>query len=116
MEKLTSQDMFAWVMVTLVILQSFSTVYTARKNARALREEKNAPMVSLEKRLTKVEAHLDNDYLRFEHTERDLLNFKSGLQVICHGVLALLNHELHDGNSDEIQAALKGLNEWMLGR
>ena len=114
MDNLTAQDAFTWIMVSLVLLQSFSTVYIARKNARALRDEKTAPIRLLEERVTKVEQMLKNDYLRFEHDEKDIVQMKSGLQVICKGVLALLNHEIHNGNGDEMQDALKGLNAWML--
>ena len=114
--EITSQQLFTWIMVSLVLLQSFSTVYTARKNAKSLKEEKDAPIKALEERISKCEVKLGNDYLRFEHTERDIMNMKAGLTVICQGVLALLNHELHDGNSDEMQEALRGLNSWMLGR
>ena len=114
MDKITSQDVFTWVVVSFVLLQSFSTAYTARKNAKALRDEKSAPLRALEQRVDKMEQMLQNDYLRFEHDEKDLVQMKAGLQVICKGVLALLNHEIHNGNGDEMQDALKGLNAWML--
>lgn len=114
--EITSQQALTWLAVTLVLCNIFSTLYTARKNAKALKAEHDAPLRALEERMAKVEVKLSNDYIRFQEEERELMTMKSGLTVICQGVLALLNHELHNGNADEMQDALKGLNAWMLGR
>lgn len=52
---------------------------------------------------------LDNDNRRINSLEE-------GQRAVCRGVLALLNHELHNGNTDEMEAAQAGINTYLINR
>ena len=48
---------------------------------------------------------LASDKLRLDTHDREIHALQDGNQVLCAGVLALLDHELHNGNSDQMQRA-----------
>lgn len=56
-----------------------------------------------------VDEKLSNDKERIDGLEE-------GQRAICRGVLALLNHELHNGNSDEMEKAQAGINNYLIER
>ena len=75
----------------------------------------------LEPRFAEIDNKLSNDKARIdEHTRQlnDLTSRTDGLEngqkVLCRGVLALLNHELHNGNNDEMEKAQAGMNEYLI--
>jgi len=37
-----------------------------------------------------------------------------GIKALSRGVLALLNHALHNGNNDELEKAQQGINEYLI--
>ena len=43
-------------------------------------------------------------------------DLKEGQRVMCVAVMALLNHELHNGNADEMHNASAGLNNYLINR
>lgn len=43
-------------------------------------------------------------------------SLEEGQRAICRGVLALLNHELHNGNTDEMERAQNGINNYLIER
>lgn len=40
---------------------------------------------------------------------------RAGIKALCAGVRALLEHELHNGNSDELKTASDAINNWVNG-
>lgn len=56
-----------------------------------------------------VDAKLDRDKRRIEGLEE-------GQKAICRGVLALLNHELHNGNTDELEQAQAKISDYLINR
>lgn len=45
-----------------------------------------------------------------------IADLREGQRVMCVAVMALLNHDLHNGNSDEMNRALNGLNDYLINR
>lgn len=52
-----------------------------------------------------TERKLSNDKVRLDGHDRAIQGLTSSNEVLCAGVLALLDHELHNGNADQMQKA-----------
>lgn len=55
------------------------------------------------------------DKLKLDEHERDLAYLKKGQEVLCSGVVALLDHQLHNGNTDQMQDARDELQKYLSG-
>lgn len=53
---------------------------------------------------------------RIAESQDHIADLREGQRVICIAVMALLNHDLHNGNSDEMTDALTGINSYLLNR
>lgn len=67
--------------------------------------------------------HCEDAEARFKQGEKHIAenhdhisDLKEGQRVMCVAVMALLNHELHNGNSDEMHKASTGLNDYLINR
>lgn len=67
--------------------------------------------------------HCEDAEDRFKRGEKHIAenhdhitDLKEGQRVLCVAVMALLNHELHNGNSDEMSKASAGVNEYLINR
>ncbi len=59
---------------------------------------------------------LDNDKRRLDEHDRQISDIRRGQMVNCAGVQALLEHELHNGNTTEMQDASKAIDKWLRER
>ena len=48
--------------------------------------------------------------------DEQLAALKEGQRVTCEARMALLGHELHNGNADEMQEASRKLNQYLVNR
>lgn len=98
LDKVTPEAMqtFLWVAAALVAfaLAVWGLIDKIRKVAKEREETRRM---------------LDNDNRRINSLEE-------GQRAVCRGVLALLNHELHNGNTDEMEAAQAGINTYLINR
>lgn len=69
------------------------------------------------------EKHLKDSDERFQRGEKHIaenhdhiMDLREGQRAMCVACMALLNHELHNGNSDEMNDALSGLNNYLINR
>lgn len=67
--------------------------------------------------------HCEDSEERFKRGERHIAenndhiaDLKEGQRVLCVAVMALLNHDLHNGNADEMQDASASLNRYLINR
>lgn len=51
------------------------------------------------------ERKFDNDHRMLTRHDREIGEIREGLQVMCAGQRALLEHALHNGNAEELQQA-----------
>lgn len=72
---------------------------------------------------TMLEQHCKDAEDRFKRGEKHIAenhdhisDLKEGQRVMCVAVMALLNHELHNGNADEMHNASAGLNNYLINR
>lgn len=63
-----------------------------------------------------VEKMLANDKARLDQHERVIDDLKKGQRVICLGVQELLEHELHNGNAEEMKKASNNINRYLVER
>ena len=95
---------------------------TARGNKTFTDEIADKVLEKLEPRLNGIEAKLDNDKNRLDNHETAIKSLngsietiKEGLQVTSYALTAILDHELHNGNSDQMQRARDDLQAYTNG-
>lgn len=77
----------------------------------------------LEPRFAEIDRKLANDKANIDSHTREISSIaqsidrlKEGDKAQCYGMLALLNHTLHNGNKDEIEEASKKFNTYLAGK
>ena len=67
--------------------------------------------------------HIKDSEERFKREERhiaenhdNIMDLREGLRVNCIANIALLNHAIHNGNTGEMEDALKELNGYLINR
>ena len=105
MDKLTPEAIvtFLWVLAALVAFSLGVWGLIDKIKAARMPAQKAAEWRAL------TDAKLKADKERID-------NLESGQKAICKGVLALLNHELHNGNNDEMEHAQAGINEYLISK
>lgn len=116
MADLTADKIVLALGVLLVLIGAYNTFATARKNARAEKERHDKPTHDLGVEVVEINRKLGVDKLRLDGHDEKLADLKTGLMAICAGVQALLEHELHNGNADEMTRASKGIDKWLRER
>ena len=112
-----------FVAVCWVIKTVFDAVMAIQIHKRQGRE----PVSVLEKQVEnleiqyreldhRIEEHRQETERRLSMHQRDLEDLHKGQSVVCRGVQALLDHALHNGNTDEMQAASDGIGKWLRTR
>lgn len=108
---------WVWVGVAiLALIGVYNTVMTAVRNAREEKRVRDSPTKELKDEVAEINKKLDNDNRRLNAHERRQDDFQHGLMALCSGVQALLDHELHDGNSGEMADASKNIDKWLRER
>lgn len=77
-------------------------------------ENLDARLKSIESRLNSIDDKLSSDKRRLEALERQQDDADEGFRVLCKATLALLNNVLHNGNGDEMEAAQKALQNYLI--
>lgn len=88
-----------------------------RKQAKRpeLADEISAKVIAkLEPRFAEIDRKLANDKQRIDALSTQTRDNEEGQRVLCRGVLALLNHALHNGNGDEMEKAQQSINDYLI--
>lgn len=115
---------FLAILGIVIILDKVNDIVAKhKKRKRDLQQEQQAPVENLDGRLQKIEKRLDSiddklssDKRRLEALERQQDDADAGFRALCKATLAMLNHELHNGNTDEMEAAQKILTDYLIGK
>lgn len=115
---------FLAILGIVIILDKVNDIVVKRQDRkRKIRQEQQAPVENLDTRLQKIEKRLDSiddklssDKRRLEALERQQDDADAGFRALCKATLAMLNHELHNGNTDEMEAAQKVLTDYLIGK
>ena len=73
-------------------------------------------LTAIEDRLDSIDGKLDSDKRRIESLEGKQNEIQNGFRALCTASLALLNHEMHNGNGEEMEAAQKSLQAYLVNR
>jgi len=99
MEHISPDQLMSAVVVVLAI---FAAIVTVDKFIDIIRKWRT-PTTDTAKKLA-------NDKQRLDEHDEAIENLRESNQVICSALLALLDHELHNGNQDQME---KARNEMM---
>jgi len=132
-EGITPGALWTTLYVLLALCLIVITVYKVVEIIRKERERKQARrpeladeisgkvLEKLEPRLAEIDRKLANDKALIDNHTRQIAAVEArqdamerGQKAQCRGVLALLNHELHNGNSDEMERAQAGMNDYLI--
>lgn len=106
----------------VIVLDKLNDIWIKRQDRkRKLQQEQQAPVDNLDVRLKDIEKRLDSiddklssDKRRLDRIEAKQASTDEGFRALCQSNLALLNHELHNGNGDEMEAAQKALQKYLI--
>lgn len=117
MEKyFTGENLLIFAIVSLALCWGFNLVYTALGNARKEQERQKEPFKRIDGVISEIHDRLDNVERRLNSHDSDISDLHAGQSAMCRGVQALLDHELHNGNEDEMKAASDGIGKWLRTR
>ena len=114
-----------WTALAVVVLLCgvVSIVLGTVEKINAIRLRKSKPaqgvsdeLVEINRKLSTDKARLDDHTRTMAEPDGKLADLRTGLMATCTGVQALLEHELHNGNADEMQQASKGIDKWLRER
>ena len=104
MDGITADQIMNSISVALIIMAAMITI---DKVIDIVRKWKKPQVDVLEK--------LKNDKDRLDEQEKKIEKLEKGVQVINQGVCALLDHELHNGNGDQMDKARNAINDYLNG-
>lgn len=115
-EVLTHQNILTFLIVLMAIIwcakqvMGFAESVKKWHRPQEVREESlTSHQEACAKKFAADKAALDAHGARLD-------NLESGQRVVCNGIHALLEHELHNGNSNEMQSASKALFDYLNSR
>ena len=122
-QALSGNGLMIALLVALALINIWNVGYTALSNARKEKERQEAPLLALRGDISTLRNDLAADRERITALERDLelhsgelKDLHQGQTELCRGVQALLDHALHNGNGDEMQAASNSIGKWLRNR
>lgn len=116
MDEMTWRMFITAVAVIVLVIELYNKYSTARKNAREQKEQREKPISAIEDRMTMAERRISTLESRQVDNIKQIADVKEGQMALCAGVKALLEHELHNGNTDEMESCSKRLDAWLLDR
>ena len=112
MEWLTTQNIISFGVVLAELIGLIVLLSNGKKALDSFRQ----PRVELENRLDKHDEYLAADKRRIEALEKRMDDSDDAFEVVMQALIALLGHELHNGNTEEMQDALGALNKYLTRR
>lgn len=124
MEKyLTGDGLLKAALVLLALAWAWNLIYTALANARKEKERADAPLKAVRDDIKALQDDISADRERIAALERgvdahaeELHDLHAGQTELCRGVQALLEHAIHNGNTDELQSASTSIGKWLRNR
>lgn len=115
-EGYTFEQVLSAVMILLAVLLAIcGAIVTVGKAVEVIRSWRK-PAGNLRKEMDKHMEFFAADKQRLDRHDSELLTLSEGQKVSCIALIALLEHELHNGNTEEMQEASKRLNEYLINR
>ena len=112
METLTAGQLSTTIYVLLAIFGGIITVDKVLDIVKKWR----APSSDVYTKLSNDKQRLDEHEQQLQALKAEQLAQKENSRVQCAALLALLDHELHNGNADQMQAARDDLVKWLTNK
>jgi predicted nucleic acid-binding Zn-ribbon protein len=111
----------AGIAIIVFKIVEFKWKFDDRKQSKHADDQKpvenlDARLQKIEKRLDSIDDKLSSDKRRLEALERQQDDADAGFKALCKATLAILNNRLHNGNTDEMEAAQKTLTDYLIGK
>lgn len=120
---ITAGVLVSMLAIALMIFKLVEFIQGQRDRKRSSQGLSQEPMRAFGVRLTAIEGRLDSiddkldrDKRRLEALEGKQDEIQNGFRVLCSASLAMLNHEMHNGNHQEMEDAQKKLQEYLVNR
>lgn len=115
-KSLTTDNLLTFLLIAAALLWIYNLIASAVKNHREMKAPKLNKDKSITDRLVEHERFLANNKRRLELHDGEIDDLREGTRKNCAGVKALLNHQLHDGNNEEMERAASDLDAWLINR
>lgn len=116
MEKVSYETLLAVVVAVLAICGAINVVGATIKTVKEWRQPQMQRDASQNDAIEQIMGKLSNDKNRIDAHETAIADLRAGQRCLCEGVQALLNHALHNGNTNEMQTASTSINKWLRNR
>ena len=124
---LTPDLIWAYLFVFLALCGIVTIVLNAVEKLIALRKRKMQPLADVKSdimtmlandkhRLDAQDAIVSEHTRRLDKLERRADTVEQGQKVQCKALMALLDHELHNGNADQMSEASREINDYLLDK
>jgi hypothetical protein len=80
---------------------------------RELRRPKETQQDAQEQKRRECDRKFENDNRMLMRHDREIETLRTGMQVLCEGQLAIVEHALHNGNADQLREACTNLNKYL---
>lgn len=115
-QALTGANLTTFLLVLVALAGLFILFSNVVEAARKLRKPQEKKETSLTEHQEACEKRFAADYKRFAALENRMQYQEDTSKVLCAGIHALLEHELHNGNADEMRRASADLFDHLNGR
>lgn len=116
----TPNALWVFMFVLVALCAVAVTVLTLFEKISGLKKRASQPSADAQEEIREM---LANDKRRLDAHETAILEIRNkqssledGQRAICNGVMALLDHELHNGNSDQMQKASTRINDYLINK
>lgn len=110
---LTVENLIAFAVISLLLCWAFNLVYSAISNVKQAKEREKEPFNRIDGQLKDIRSRIDTLERRVDAHDTDVSDLHAGQSVLCMGVQALLEHEMHNGNGDDMKAASDQIGKWL---
>lgn len=107
MQNVTYDALITTIVVIMAVCGAINVIAATVKVFRDRQKPKDDVQKAINDKLA-------TDKVRLDGHDKTIAGLKEGQKCLCEGVVALLNHELHNGNGDEMQEAKANITAWMI--
>jgi len=116
LEQYNASDIYRAVLIILAVCAAITVAISAYEKIKSLNKPKDERDARLMEILAKDKARLDNHETAIQRLEQKQQSMTEGLNAIGAGVQALLEHELHNGNAEQMEQASDNINKYLWRR
>lgn len=113
---LSGEGLTVTALFLLAVVWAGNMIFSFIGNARRERERAREPFTRIDSSINDLRSEIDMLKRRVDAHDSDIQDLHAGQSALCRGVQALLEHELHNGNDEEMRAASDSIGKWLRTR